>query len=528
VASKLGERLEADAPVGTAAMSDDVLRSAFDQSPSGMSVCALDGRWLRINDAYCAMLGYDPGDLFGRTDRDITHPDDVHADNEFVTDALAGRRDSVQREKRFVRKDGSLVWALTRVEVIRDRAGSPLYFVSHVHDLSDHRATLGLLHGSERTLRALIDHTPAVICVIGRDHRYRLVNRQFEKAFRVSADWIVGRRDTDLLPESTIAASRAKDSLVLDGGPVAPEEQTVTLDGRDRVLLVTRFPLRDDNGKIDAVCTTSTDITERRVEEHAKRDRLQCSELIYSAVAQRRLVLHGQPIVSMKSLAPIATELLIRMRKTAGGDELIAPAGFLPAAERFDLVGVIDEWVVDAAVKLAAAGQRVSVNLSAKTVSDSAQVEQIRKTVIANEGTAKNLIFEITETALAENIDAAQSFAIRMRKLGCAIALDDFGVGHGTFTYLKRLPIDYLKIDRGFVRDLLSDDESQQVVEAIIGVAHQFEIETIAEGVEDQATLDELRRMGVDYAQGYWIGRPAPLAQLWTSPMRRVGGQHVR
>ena len=132
-------------------------------------------------------------------------------------------------------------------------------------------------------------------------------------------------------------------------------------------------------------------------------------------------------------------------------------------------------------------------------------------------------MFEITETAVADNLDAARTFATRLRKLGCAVALDDFGVGHGSFTYLRQLPVDYLKIDIQFVRNLLSDDEDRQVVEAIVGVARQFKIETIAEGVEDQATLEELRRMGVDYAQGFWIGRPLPLARLWDVLGQRHG-----
>ena len=332
-------------------MSDDVLRSAFEQSPSGMTVSALDGRWLRINDAYCAMLGYEPADLLRTTHRDVTHPAEVGEDCQFISDALAGRRDSVHREKRYVRKDGSTVWALTRVEVIRDRTGLPLYFVSHVQDLSDRRTTLGLLHGTQRTLRAVIDHTPAMISVIDRDHRYRLVNREFEMVCGVTSDWIVGRRDTELLPPDTIAAERAQNLLVLDGGSAVHEEQIVMRDDRECVRLITRYALRDDDGLIDAVCIVSTDVTERRLEERTKRERLQCSELIYSALAQHRLVLHGQPIVSLESLQPVATELLIRMRATPRDPELIAPGAFLPAAERFDLIGVIDEWVVDHAIR---------------------------------------------------------------------------------------------------------------------------------------------------------------------------------
>jgi EAL domain-containing protein (putative c-di-GMP-specific phosphodiesterase class I) len=174
--------------------------------------------------------------------------------------------------------------------------------------------------------------------------------------------------------------------------------------------------------------------------------------------------------------------------------------------------------VLDRALELAAAGHRVALNLSAKTVCDPQQVNRIENAVLASDALLENLVFEITETAAADNFEAARDFAIRLHKLGCAIALDDFGVGHGTFSYLRHLPVDHLKIDIRFVRELLSVEEDRHVVSAIVAVAKQFEIATVAEGVEDQATLEELRRMGVDYAQGYHIGRPVPLLQLWQSP----------
>jgi EAL domain-containing protein (putative c-di-GMP-specific phosphodiesterase class I) len=250
--------------------------------------------------------------------------------------------------------------------------------------------------------------------------------------------------------------------------------------------------------------------------------------LIYSALSQVRLVLYGQPIVNLTSMQPARFELLIRMRKARGSERLLAPGEFLPPAERFDLIQVIDEWVVDRAIELATAGRCVAVNVSAKTISDPRHVDRIARAVVASGAPAQNLMFEITETAVADNLDAVRAFATRLHELGCAVALDDFGVGHGSFTYLRQLPVDYLKIDIQFVRDLLSDEEDRQVVEAIVGIARLFKIETIAEGVEDLATLEELRRIGVDYAQGYWTGRPVPLPKLFESVRNRRQGDTRR
>jgi len=493
--------------------SDDVLRSAFDGCPIGMSVAALDGRWLEINQAYCRMLGRSREELLDGSYQRVTHPDDLAEDATFVAAALEGAAESFERDKRYIRNDGSVVWARVRVEVIRDETGRPRHFVSHAQDASERLAAQHLFDDSERTLRSVIDNSPAVISVKGRDHRFKLVNREFEQHYGLASAWIVGRSDADILPPSTLNAVHAKDLLVLNGGIRTQEEEIVELDGQQRLMLRTRFALRDENGEIHGVCTASADITERRVEERVKRARLECSELIYSALAQDRFVLYGQPIVSLASNQPAKLELLIRMRETTDGGRLLAPGTFLPAAERFDLITIIDEWVLERAVKLAAGGRRVTVNVSAKTISDVRQVDRIEAAVMASGATAENLIFEITETAVAGNLDSAHAFAVRMRTLGCAIALDDFGVGHGTFTYLRHLPIDYLKIDMQFVRNLLSSDDDRQIIQAIIGVARLFKIQTIAEGVENQATLDELRQLGVDYGQGYWLGRPAPLSQ---------------
>ncbi len=493
--------------------SEELLRSAFDHAPIGMSVVAVDGTWLRVNDAYCRMLGYEREELLGKGFRDLTHPDDVAEDDEFITGVAAGRGDSLERDRRYLHRDGSIVWVHVRAEVIRDESDQPLYALSHLQDITDRKRSEQQLRDSERRLRSLIDNMPSLVCVKGRDYRYQLVNTEFERLYGVRSDWIVGRRDEDILPSSAVGQVRAKDRKVLDNGEVLQEESTVRRNGQQRVLLTVRFPLFDQQGAIEAVGAMSTDITERQAEERSRRERLQSSELIYGALAQDLFVLHGQPIINLASMQVEQSELLIRMRKAPDDDELIAPGEFLPRAERFDLIQMVDRWVIARAIRLAAGGQRVEANLSAKTISDPKQVAWIERNILASGAPPENLIFEITETAAAENLPAARAFAQRLRKLGCAFALDDFGVGHGSFTYLRQLPVDYLKIDIQFVRNLLNDEEDQQVARAIIGVAKQFEIKTIAEGVEDEGTLRKLRQMGVDYAQGYHIGRPMPLPQ---------------
>lgn len=492
--------------------SAEILFSAFERSPSGMTVSDLSRRWLEVNDAYCRLVGYTRAELLRGSHRDVTHRDDRAEDAQFVAAAIGGAVDSLERDKRYVRKDGSIVWAHVRAEVIRDEQGQPLYFVSHATDATQRRAMQSLFDDGERTLRAVIDNTPAMISVKGRDHRYKLVNREFEQHFGLDSTWIIGRRDADILPPSTLDAVHARDAAVLDDGVLTQEEEIVEIGGHDRLLLRTRFPLRDENGEIHGVCTASTDITERWSEQRDNRERLQCSELVYSALAQGRFVLHGQPIVHLASQAPPMVELLVRMRPAHKSGGLLAPLTFLPAAERFGLITVIDEWVVDRAIEVAVSGRRVTVNVSAKTISNHRQVDRIEAAVVASGIAPGNIVFEITETGVADNLTAAHEFAERMRSLGCALALDDFGVGHGAFTYLRHLPVDYLKIDMQFVRDLLTSSEDCQVVQAIIGVARQFGLETIAEGVEDEATCDELRRLGVDYGQGHWLGRPGPLA----------------
>lgn len=250
-------------------------------------------------------------------------------------------------------------------------------------------------------------------------------------------------------------------------------------------------------------------------EEHDQRARVE-RELaalswvgrIRDALADDRFVLYSQPIVGIGN-DEHSEELLLRMISPTG--EIILPGAFLPVAEKFGIIAEIDRWVVARAVRRAALGRRVEVNLSAASIGTLGLLSYIENEIRITGADPANLVFEITETALMQDIDVGEVFARGLANLGCGVALDDFGTGFGSFTYLKRLPVDYLKIDVEFTKDLESSAANRHVIRAIVSLAQAFGLRTIAEGVEDEATLALLQEDGVDFAQGFHLGRPAPI-----------------
>jgi PAS domain S-box-containing protein len=228
---------------------------------------------------------------------------------------------------------------------------------------------------------------------------------------------------------------------------------------------------------------------------------------VRDALDEDRMVLYSQPILPLSGGEP-GEELLIRMVARDGG--LILPGSFLPAAEKYGLVGALDRWVITQAVRLASVGRHVHVNLSAASVGNLDVLNVIREQIGEAKADPSRIVFEITETALMGNLEAGEEFCRGINELGASVSLDDFGTGFGSFTYLKHLSIRYLKIDVDFVRDLGHNEANQHLVQGIVNLAKGFGLHSIAEGVEDAETLQLLRGYEVDFAQGYFIGRPAP------------------
>ncbi len=177
------------------------------------------------------------------------------------------------------------------------------------------------------------------------------------------------------------------------------------------------------------------------------------------------------------------------------------------------MIGEIDRWVIREGIPLVAEEREIAINLSGRSIGDPSITKLIEAVIRELEVDPSKITIEITETALVEDMAAARAFTDRLERLGCALALDDFGTGYGSFTYLKHLPVQYIKIDIDFIRDLRHNAADRRIVRSIVGIAKGFGIKTVAEGVEDEETLQLLIEYGIDFAQGYHIDRPAPARQ---------------
>jgi EAL domain-containing protein (putative c-di-GMP-specific phosphodiesterase class I) len=175
------------------------------------------------------------------------------------------------------------------------------------------------------------------------------------------------------------------------------------------------------------------------------------------------------------------------------------------------MVGEIDRWVIREGIPLLREEREITINLSGRSIVDPSITKLIEVVVCDLELDPSKLTIEITETALVKDMTAARAFTDRLERLGCALALDDFGTGYSSFSYLKHLPVQYIKIDIDFIRDLPRNPADRRIVRSIVGIARGFGIKTVAEGVEDEETLELLVDYGIDFAQGFHIARPAPM-----------------
>jgi diguanylate cyclase (GGDEF)-like protein len=382
----------------------------------------------------------------------------------------------------------------------------------HVNDLMGHR------HGDELVQRVgvlmaqVLRETDVVARLGGDEFAVILPEADRSQALMVSEKLL------EVLRDRAIVLSESGHASVTGSIGVTAFAADTRL-GAEELLVEADIAMYDakENGR------DQTSVFARETHSHgAQRPHVAWLERLQAAIREQRFELLAQPIRGLFPGSRDVFELLLRLR-TIDGD-LIPPGSFLPDAERFELIQQIDRWVFDRALHILAeqraAGHDIvlSINMSGKTLGDPNILHDLGALIAECPVEPGRLIVEVTETAAITNIDKARVVARGLRDLGCRFALDDFGAGFASFYYLKHLDFDYLKIDGEFIRNLPQNPTDQLVVRSVVDIARGVGAQTVAEFVADEETVACLRELGVDYGQGYHLGRPQALEQLLAVP----------
>jgi diguanylate cyclase (GGDEF)-like protein len=353
--------------------------------------------------------------------------------------------------------------------------------------------------------------------------------KQGALAARIAGDrfaLVLPQPDTVTATDLANALQAAATQLVI-GPPQAPVEISISCG----VAALVQMPqgLARSLAAAELACKKAKDRGRNRVEIYACDDssmmRSQDDAIavgqLRAAIKDDRLLLYAQRIAPLRNPSlPGGYELLMRLRDPQG--EIISPGSLITAAQRYQLLPSIDRWVVKRAVELlspyrnmlTSRGISMSINVSGQSIGDEEFVQSFAEQLQAARLPPGCITVEITEQAAVTNLARASDMIHRLRALGCRLALDDFGTGANSLVNLKSLQIARVKIDGGFVQDIVTDHRSQATVRAIVELAKGYAIDTVAEYVENRAIADTVRRLGVDYAQGYAFGKPEPLEGL--------------
>ncbi|MGP0048422.1 MAG: PAS domain S-box protein [Solirubrobacteraceae bacterium] len=499
------------------AASEARYRQLLEQTSDGVWRVGVDERTNYVNPRMAEMLGYGPTEMLGRELSDFMDSEWLQTTQQTIArDRGHGARTML--ECCFRRKDGEACWARVSSAALFDADDNYTGALALICDVTATKAREAELRSSQRFVSAITDSMGEGMFALDGEGRLTYINRAAEQLLGWTRDELADRSVHEAThyqhaDGSPFPAEDCPLTTVRAGGPAVRVDDDVFTCRNGELLPVAYTAAPIVAGDRQGLVVVFNDITLRKVEDERRRRELEWLlwvGRIKEALDEHRFVLYAQPIIALPGRRTAAYELLLRMIDRDG--TVITPGTFLPVAERFDLINEIDHWVTTEAVKMAAKGVSLHFNLSGKSLVDRDLVAEIKRLLSDFDADPGLLVCEITETAIAADEALAQAFVRQLVGLGLRLALDDFGTGYGGLTYLKRLQVELVKIDIEFVRDLPENPESQHVVKAIVNLAQGFGRKTVAEGVENEKTLQLLERLGVDYAQGFWIGRPEPLA----------------
>jgi len=545
------------------------LSLALKHSPNAVVITDCDGNIEYVNPKFTTITGYSAKEAIGKWPDIISCEDtDPNMYKDIWQTLLSGLewRGELQNRK----KNGDLYWAQEVIAPMSDESGNVTHFVVTQEDITQarqlnektsyqasHDLLTGLLNRNEfeeRLRRAISsskrDLTEHALCFLDLD-QFKIVN---DTCGHVAGDELL--RQIGTLMSSNV---RSRDTLARLGGDEFAllmehcgiqqahqaceqlldlfqnfrfhwEEHVFTI-GVSIGLSIIDQHIKDNSEamqNVDSACYEAKDNGRNQIKVHTqdharlqkRRGEIQWSSEISHALDNDRFLLYAQPIVALTEQAEcMGYEVLLRMQLTDG--KIVPPGAFLPAAERYNSATRIDRWVVNHTLRWM--GQHAneikhircfSINLSGQSLDDEAMTDYIIREFERGDIPAEKVKFEITETAAIANLHDATIFINTLKSFGCRFALDDFGSGLSSFAYLKNLNVDTLKIDGMFIKDILNDTLDYEMVKSINEIGHVMGLETVAEFVESEQILEKLKEIGIDYAQGYSLGKPVHIDEI--------------
>lgn len=543
------------------------LSSAIESSSSAVFMTDAQGLIEYVNPRFSVLTGYSREESVGQK------PDFLRAGDQSVPDCSELLESSVAEdwkgEVNYRRKDHSEYRARMSLSAVTDQFGNVTHFIgihddiSREHKLTErlnfqarHDALTGLYNRIEFESRAQTLFTSCreqevehALCFMDLD-QFKVIN---DTCGHVAGDELLRQ-----LSHVLTATVRQSDMLArLGGDEFGVLMEHCTLEQAHRLAESIRVAVQefrfvwDDQvfhigisiglvsinrytnsltellKQADAACYMAKDLGRNRIHEyHADDSSLveRQGEMLWvnrinQALEQGRFGLFAQAIIPLQAQGGEHYELLVRMYDEKG--TIIPPGSFLPAAERFDLMEKVDAWVIQQAFQILSQHPRfveniefISINLSGASLTNGRFLDYLLEKLNQSRIPPEKVCFEVTETVAISNLSAAITFIKLLKQVGCRFALDDFGSGLSSFGYLKNLPVDYLKIDGMFVRDIVDDPIDLAMVKSINEIGQVMKMQTIAEFVENDQIKEKLIEVGVDFAQGYGVGKPEPFDQL--------------
>ncbi len=547
-----------------------VLTHTVEQSASVVMIVDVENRIKYVNPKFTQLTGYLPDEVIGKSSQYLQSRETLIEHGKEMQYALNNGREW-RGEVCNRKKNGDRYWAYIVISPIKDEKGDITYYLCSVEDVTEaHQLTEQLSYeASHDSLTGLVNRREFKARVQSllerkstRTEHHAMCFMDLDQ-FKIVNDTCGHSAGDELLRQVSqhlIRQLRSNDTLARLGGDefgvliehCSLENATKIAENLQQIIKEFQFKWEGRLFKIgvsiglvaitnkdknlselfrnaDAACYMAKDLGRNRIHVYTSEDRdlaqrhgeMEWVTRIYRALEQSQLQLYAQTInpVSNPLGKKLHYELLLRMQDDDGN--IIPPGSFLPAAERYNLIATLDRWVINYSFTMLVQYPLFmsqiglcSINLSGQSLTESGFLDFIINKFDETGMQPEKICFEITETAAIANLSMASNFINTLRNIGCSFALDDFGSGLSSFGYLKNLPVDYLKIDGMFVRDIASDPIDCAMVKSINEIGQVMGMETIAEFVENDEIIGMLEEIGVDYVQGYAFGRPVPLAEI--------------